>query len=480
MDRLARAALDTEVSRRELLAMLGVVPFVIFATEPSSHPATHRSTVATSPAPSATATSPTVAARTLPTVAGPTAGGAMQIVAHQDDDLLFQSPDLLHDVAAGRPVRTVFVTAGDAARDRTYWTGRERGSMAAYARMAGVADTWTSSDAGVPGTPIRMHTLVGAPHISLVFMRLPDGNRSGSGMMIHHHESLMRLWRGDILTIHAVDGTASYSAASLRHALTTLMSTFQPTTVRTQDWTIAFGTGDNADHTATALFVQQAHRDYDAAHTVIAYEGYPVWTRPPDVDGTDLTRKSRAFHAYAEDDAIMCLKPWCAGGLVSSLRLARQYITASESVGNVARDAGVRVTASSQTPLTGQTAARAIAGFAHDGARVFEQAWATDEGRAGSWIQLDFPAPTTINGVVLYGRPNPDDQITGATLLFSDGSTVPTGALAANGSATTLRFASRVTTSLRLTVTAVSPSTQNVGLAQLEAYGNMPQDATSP
>ena len=209
MDRLARAALDTEVSRRELLAMLGVVPFVIFATEPSSHPATHRSTVATSPAPSATATSPTVAARTLPTVAGPTAGGAMQIVAHQDDDLLFQSPDLLHDVAAGRPVRTVFVTAGDAARDRTYWTGRERGSMAAYARMAGVADTWTSSDAGVPGTPIRMHTLVGAPHVSLVFMRLPDGNRSGSGMMIHHHESLMRLWRGDILTIHAVDGTAS-------------------------------------------------------------------------------------------------------------------------------------------------------------------------------------------------------------------------------------------------------------------------------
>ena len=478
MDRLVRAALDAQVSRRELLAMLGVVPFVIFAAEPSSHPATHRSTV---PSTTSATTAPTAtAARALPTVAGPTAGGAMQIVAHQDDDLLFQSPDLLHDVAAGRPVRTVFVTAGDAARDRTYWTGRERGSMAAYARMAGVADRWTTSDAGVAGTPIRMHTLVGAPHISLVFMRLPDGNRSGSGMMVHHHESLMRLWRGDIPTIHAVDGTASYSAASLRHTLTTLMSAFQPTTVRTQDWTIAFGTGDNADHTATALFVQQSHRDYDAAHTVIAYEGYPVWTRPPDVDGADLTGKSRAFDAYAVDDSIMCLKAWCAGDLVSSLRLARQYTTASESVGNVAREAGVRVTASSQTPLTGQTAARAIGGFAHDGARVFEQAWTTDDGREGSWIQLDFPAPTTINGVVLYGRPNPDDQITGATLVFSDGSTVPTGVLPANGSAKTLRFAPRATTSLKLLVTAVSARTRNVGLTQLEAYDNMPQTATSP
>ena len=479
MDRLVRAALEAHVSRRELLAALGVVPFVIFATEPSSHPvATHRSVLAAIATPTAPAATATPASR--PVVAGPTAGGAMQIVAHEDDDLLFQNPDVLHDIVAGRHVRSVFVTAGDAARDRAYWTGRERGSMAAYARMAGVADRWTTADAGVPGTPIRLHTLVDAPHVSVVFMRLPDGNRTGSGMMDHHHESLMRLWRGDIATIHAVDGSASYTAVSLRQTLTTLMSAYQPTTIRTQDWTIAFGTGDNADHTATALFVQQAHREYDAAHSVIAYEGYPAWTRPPDVDGADLTAKSRAFRAYAVDDSIMCLKPWCAGDLVSSLRLARQYITASESVGNAARDPGVRVTASSQTPWTGQTAARAIDGFAHDGAGSFEQVWATDGGRAGSWIQLDFPTPTAVNGVVLYDRPNDHDQITGATLHFSDGSTVPTGALADNGSATTVRFPSRVVTSLRLTVTSVSATTRNVGLAQLEVYDNMPQPAATP
>lgn len=397
----------------------------------------------------------------------------MQIVAHQDDDLLFQSPDLLHDITAGRSVRTVFVTAGDAARDETYWSGRERGSLAAYAQMAGVADAWSTTDAAVPGTPIRMLTLVGAPQISVVFMRLPDGNRTGSGMTVHHHESLMRLWQGSIASVHAVDGSATYTGASLRSTLAALMTAFGPTTVRTQDWTIAFGTGDNADHTATGLFVQQAHRDYASAHTLVAYEGYPAWTRLPDVTGADLAAKQSAFQAYATDDSLMCLEPWCPGDLVSSLRLARQYVTASESIGNSARGPGVRVTASSQDTWTGQTAANAVDGFVRaSGAPAKE--WATDGGRAGSWIQLDFPAPTTINGVVLYDRPNLDDQITGGTLLFSDGSAVPTGALANNGSARTIRFPARITTSLRLLITSVSASTRNIGLTQLETYGNMP------
>src|SRR5215475_11483965 len=41
-------------------------------------------------------------------------GRSMNIVAHEDDDLLFLSPDLIHDIQSGRCVRTIFVTAGDA------------------------------------------------------------------------------------------------------------------------------------------------------------------------------------------------------------------------------------------------------------------------------------------------------------------------------------------------------------------------------
>ena len=267
--------------------------------------------------------------------AAPCADGAMQIVAHEDDDLLFQSPDLVQDVLAGRCVRTVFLTAGDAAKGETYWRGREAGSLAAYAQMAGVADRWSSSDAGLPDHAVRLMTLTDAPQVTVVFMRLPDGNRTGTGMFVHDHQSLMRLWQGYIPTIGAVDGSATYTAASLTSTLSTLLAGFHPTTVRTGDWTIEFRHGDNADHTATALFVRQADRAYGSSHTLLAYGGYPMWTRLPNVTGSDLKAKKNAFLAYAAHDSQICLEPWCPGDLVSTLRLSRQYVVASDSTGDV-------------------------------------------------------------------------------------------------------------------------------------------------
>ena len=409
-----------------------------------------------------------------PAYAASCTGGTMQIVAHEDDDLYFQSPDLLHDIQAGRCVRTVFVTAGDDAKSAPYWTGRERGSQAAYAQMAGVANVWTTSDAGVPGTSIRMRTLTGAPRISLVFMRLPDGNRRGTGMIVHHHESLMKLWKGSIRSIHAVDRSAAYTGAALRHTLTALMTGFQPTSVRTQDWTRPFGTGDNADHIAVGLFTRQASRGYTSAHTLLAYEGYPAWIRPPNVVGQDLAARRRALRAYAAHDPKVCMKLWCPKNLAYLARMAQQYLVASQSTGNSARERGVTVTASSQDTWADQTARKAVDGFAQGFPSAPTREWATDGGAADSWIQLDFPAPTSINGVVLADRPNLDDQVTGGTLLFSDGSTVRTGPLPNNGSPLSIGFTARITTSVRLTITAVSPTTQNAGLAEMETYANMP------
>ncbi|WP_337973856.1 PIG-L family deacetylase [Cellulomonas sp. NTE-D12] len=271
------------------------------------------------------------AAATVP--AGPVSchDGAMQIVAHEDDDLLFLSPDLLHDIQSGRCVRTVVVTAGDAAQGTAYWKSRERGSQAAYAQMAGVRDAWTTTDAGVQGHPIPLLTLTADPRISIAFLRLPDGNRRGTGMRVHDHESLMRLWQGAIPTITAVDGSSTYTADTLTSTLAALVNAFAPTTVRTQDWTIPFQTGDNADHTATALFVRSADHAVTSAHVLLSYGGYPIWTRPTVVHGADLRDKTAAFVAYAHHDPLMCLEPWCADSVVAALRLSRQYVVASQT-----------------------------------------------------------------------------------------------------------------------------------------------------
>lgn len=131
----------------------------------------------------------------------------MQIVAHQDDDLLFMNPDLQNVINTGSPITTVFLTAGEADRDpgdpkdheqagqvdtevcgndqsvdREYYADcRARGSMAAWARMAGASTDapWTRtalrvSDGTGWSRNVEVDTLDSSPHVRLVFVNLPD------------------------------------------------------------------------------------------------------------------------------------------------------------------------------------------------------------------------------------------------------------------------------------------------------------------
>jgi hypothetical protein len=127
-------------------------------------------------------------------------------------------------------------------------------------------------------------------------------------------------------------------------------------------------------------------------------------------------------------------------------------------------------TASSQNTSTGQTANKAIDGSTSGYPADSTREWATVGGGAGSWLQLTWTTPQTLDRIVLYDRPNTADQITAATLTFSDGTTVNVGTLNNSGAATTVSFTARATTSVRLTITAVSRSTRNIGLAEIQTW----------
>ena len=73
------------------------------------------------------------------------ANSRMNVVAHEDDDILFMNPPTSLDVAAGRCLTTVYLTAGDDGLGASYWHGREDGAMAAYATMARVNNAWTTT-----------------------------------------------------------------------------------------------------------------------------------------------------------------------------------------------------------------------------------------------------------------------------------------------------------------------------------------------
>lgn len=73
------------------------------------------------------------------------------IVAHADDDLLFQSPDILHDIQGSNCVTSIYLTAGDSGLGPAYAKSREAGNEAATAAMAGVADVYTEFNATYGG-----------------------------------------------------------------------------------------------------------------------------------------------------------------------------------------------------------------------------------------------------------------------------------------------------------------------------------------
>jgi LmbE family N-acetylglucosaminyl deacetylase len=130
------------------------------------------------------------------------------------------------------------------------------------------------------------------------------------------------------------------------------------------------------------------------------------------------------------------------------------------------------VSASSQNVATNQQAAKAVDGVSDGYPGDYTREWATAGQGVGAWIQLNWATPYQIDRVVLHDRPNYGDQITSATLTFSDGSTVAVGALPNDGTGLEVRFGPVVTTRVRLTVNTVSATTGNVGLAEFEVYGS--------
>jgi hypothetical protein len=99
--------------------------------------------------------------------------------------------------------------------------------------------------------------------------------------------------------------------------------------------------------------------------------------------------------------------------------------------------------------------------------------WSTSGEKAGASVTLSWSSPRKVARVVLFDRINPNDQITSGTLTFSDGSSVAVGRVpnTPEDGPYVADFAARDVTWLRFEVTAVSGSTENIGIAELAVYG---------
>lgn len=98
--------------------------------------------------------------------------------------------------------------------------------------------------------------------------------------------------------------------------------------------------------------------------------------------------------------------------------------------------------------------------------------WASRGEQAGARITLTWNTAQMVSRVWLVDRPNPLDQVTGGTLEFSDGSSVPlTQPLPDDGSrAVEIRFPPKTITWVRFSVTEVKPNSPNIGLSEIAVF----------
>ena len=272
------------------------------------------------------------------TVAACDANTIMNLVAHEDDDILFMNPDLYHDIQAGNCIRSIFITAGDAGADAPYWLGRQRGAEAAYASMLDIPDiAWT--ERVVELSDNHFATIANPRNnskISLIFLHLPDGNVNGSGFTSSKNQSLASLYKGQASTLTSVDKISSYSSNELTEALVKLLTTYKPTEIRAQSASGTTGRyADHSDHITVGLYAARATSIYKASHPssqskVTYYQGYPIHGLPQNVSGADLEMKIKTFLTFGNYDGATChVLADCDTKGVYGFYLRRQYTSAN-------------------------------------------------------------------------------------------------------------------------------------------------------
>lgn len=267
-------------------------------------------------------------------------GGAGWIVAHPDDDLLFMNPDIAEAIESGLASTTIVLTAGDAGDDAHYWGKRELGLEAAYAKMAHVEPSVIPLVIRERGKLLHAVAFEQRKDVRLIFVRLPDGGfdpttGGGAGSPRYRGESLQKLLRGEIRSIHTVDGAHDYSSRELATLLSQLVEQMRLTRVATLEPSSALGF-DHSDHHAAAALTLAALRGAHSAplSSVDAYRGYSLFDSAhhssiaPNLGVDEIALKRAAFLAYCPFDHIACppitdYAQWLSRRSARTIRLLR-------------------------------------------------------------------------------------------------------------------------------------------------------------
>ena len=233
------------------------------------------------------------------------------IVGHEDDWQLFMGDVLVEQRELPNQRIFVYLTAGDAGRDSSYWRTRERAALASTRLAAGGGhdDADRCDFVSISDHRIWHCASFGADSY---FLRLPDGTRNGRGLADHGFQSLWRLHRRRIPRISAVDESTTYSSWSdLVRTVGALGGDLTDSRVRiySTDPSVVVNPHDHTDHRVAGLITEELRKDRKWTPTYFA--GYALATRADNLSQTRRQLKTSLFLAY-ENEMTRVHKNWGA------------------------------------------------------------------------------------------------------------------------------------------------------------------------
>lgn len=259
---------------------------------------------------------------------------AVQIVAHEDDDLLFMNPDVSNAITVGIPTLTVYLTAGENVpgavenmSPEAYAASRQNGIRASYAAMAGAGgDGCKPADAGPGGcwTEDVDHELVGPgkfvqryfldtnSKVQLAFLNLPEAGDTRFGGNALRRLATDPSQVSDVLDLGGrrpeIPGDAyRVDGGDVVDILKDLLTQSGATLIRAQDsapdpveWT-AFPDHDHEDHVYASRFADRAvtaYRTVNPRTLLEHYRQYNIDSMPGNLMPDQAAEKKARFINY--------------------------------------------------------------------------------------------------------------------------------------------------------------------------------------
>jgi LmbE family N-acetylglucosaminyl deacetylase len=222
------------------------------------------------------------------------------VVAHEDDWQLFMG-EVAHRNLEKTNSKSLFVylTAGEAGREQVFWNAREVGAMASIAQVYGdtVGNNYNESEKVVAGKNIAYRSF---GNTSSYFLRIPDGNGTGTGFERHGYQSLKKLYQSSINEVSDVTYNNTYTMEELKQVIRDLVTlesqNVKGTAFYFSESDESINYNSHPDHVVSSKIGQEALTEFKGPK--FGFEDYGISQKPVNLSEDEIDMKTAMWDHY--------------------------------------------------------------------------------------------------------------------------------------------------------------------------------------